>query len=91
MITHICDRCGQPIEAGQLRFLARIEVFAPPDVLPIGPQDLFSNTTEEMEQILKQCEGMTEEELMRDVYVNFEFDLCRPCQQAYIANPLPTT
>ncbi len=32
---------------------------------------------------------MTEEELMQDVYVDFQFDLCRPCQRAYIKNPLP--
>ena len=31
---------------------------------------------------------MTEEELMQDVYVDFQFDLCRPCQRAYIKNPL---
>jgi len=32
---------------------------------------------------------MTEEELMQDVYVDFQFDLCRACQRAYIKDPLP--
>ena len=36
--------------------------------------------------ILKQY--TTEEELMRDVYVKFEFDLCRVCQKAYVTDPL---
>lgn len=31
---------------------------------------------------------MTEEELMRDVYIEFQFDLCRACQKAYVSAPL---
>jgi hypothetical protein len=26
---------------------------------------------------------------MQDVYVDFQFDLCRPCQRFYIKDPLP--
>ena len=32
MMTHICDRCGRPLEPGQLRYIARIEVLAAADV-----------------------------------------------------------
>ena len=32
MITHICDRCGRPLEPGQLRYIARIEVLAAAEV-----------------------------------------------------------
>jgi aryl-alcohol dehydrogenase-like predicted oxidoreductase len=35
------------------------------------------------------CMGMTEEELMRDVYVDFQFDLCRSCQKACVAALMP--
>ena len=41
-----------------------------------------------MDALLQQCEQLTEEELMRDVYVKFEFDLCRVCQKAYVTDPL---
>jgi hypothetical protein len=27
---------------------------------------------------------------MQDVYVDFQFDLCRACQRAYIKDPLPS-
>jgi len=27
--------------------------------------------------------------LMRDVYVQFEFDLCRACQRIVVESPLP--
>ena len=88
MITHICDRCGRPIEKGGLRYIARIEVAAAADPLEITLNDLLRDTRREMDTLLRQCEQLTEEELMRDVYVKFEFDLCRACQQAYVTDPL---
>ena len=88
MITHLCDRCGRPIEEGELRYVARIEVFAAADPLKVSAEDLAADTRGEMERLLERCAGMTEEELMRDVHVAFQFDLCRRCQQAYVINPL---
>jgi len=88
MVTHICDRCGRPIEQGQLRYIAKIQVFAAADPLEITLEDLLRNTRREMDRLLQQCEGLTEAELMRDVYVKFEYDLCRACQKAYVNNPL---
>lgn len=69
--------------------MARIEVFAAYDPLEVTFEDLTKDHAEEIRKLLEQCKGMTEEELMRDVYVKMEFDLCRPCQRAYIENPLP--
>jgi hypothetical protein len=88
MITHICDRCGRPLERGQLRYIARIEVLAAADPLEITLNDLLRDSRRELDALLAQCEQLTEEELMRDVYVKFEFDLCRACQKAYVTDPL---
>jgi hypothetical protein len=88
MITHICDRCARPIEKGQLRYVAKIQVLAAADPLEITLEDLLSDTRREMDALLAQCEELSEEELMRDVYVKFEFDLCRACQKFYITDPL---
>jgi hypothetical protein len=41
-----------------------------------------------MEDLLERCAGMTEDELMQDVHVAFQFDLCPRCHKAYLANPL---
>jgi hypothetical protein len=91
MITHICDRCGRPLEQGQLRYVARIEVLAAADPLEITLDDLLRDSRREMDALLEQCEQLTEEELMRDVYVKFVFDLCRACQKAYVSDPLADT
>ena len=88
MITHICDRCGRPLEQGQLRYIARIEVLAAADPLEITLDDLLRDSRREMDALLEQCEHLTEEQLMRDVYVKFEFDLCRSCQKSYVTDPL---
>jgi len=88
MITHICDRCGRPIEKGQLRYTAKIEVFAAADPLEITLDDLLRDSRREMDALLEQCEHLTEEQLMRDVYVKFEFDLCHFCQKSYVTDPL---
>ena len=89
MINRLCDRCGQPIETGALRYIAKIQVYAAYDPLEITFEDLTQDHSDEIKQIIKQCGDMTEEELMRDVYVEFQFDLCRPCQRAYIKDPMP--
>jgi hypothetical protein len=89
MTTRLCDRCGQTIEEGALRYVAKIEVFAAYDPLQITFEDLRRDHTGEFNALLRQCDGLTEEELMRDVHVAFRFDLCRACQKVFVANPLP--
>jgi hypothetical protein len=89
MVTIICDRCGQPMDKGQLRYVAKIQVFAAYDPLEISFDDLTKDTRAEIRKLLKQMEGKSEEELMKEVFVAFEFDLCPACQREYVREPLP--
>jgi hypothetical protein len=88
MITHICDRCGKAIERGDVRYVAQIQVFAAAAPLEITLDDLLEDHAPEIDRLLRQCAGLSEEELMRDVHVEFQFDLCRACQKVYVTNPL---
>lgn len=88
MITHICDRCGKPIEKEEIRYVAKIEVFAAADPLEITFEDLFIDHRPEIDRLLNACEKLSEEELMRDVHVQYQFDLCRECQKTYVCDPL---
>ncbi len=88
MITHICDRCGRPMEERELRYVARIEVYAAANPLQISAEELLVDTRQQMDELVEQCRALSEEELMRDVHVAFKFDLCRRCQRAYLNNPL---
>ncbi len=87
-VTHLCDRCGQPLEKGQLRYTVKIQVFAAYDELEIGGKDLLQDHRQEIERLIEQTRHMTEEELMREVYVEMKFDLCRACQQEYLKQPI---
>ncbi len=89
MPTRLCDRCGQLIEEGALRYIAKIQVYAAYDPLNVDFADMRRDHTNEIKEILKRCEELSEEELMQDVYVDFQFDLCRACQRSYIKEPLP--
>ncbi|MGC8742924.1 MAG: hypothetical protein ACP5T0_03475 [Verrucomicrobiia bacterium] len=90
MITHFCDRCGRPILKGETRYVVNMKIYAAADQpLEISVEDLFRDHFAEIERIIEETESMTEEELMRDVYVEYKFDLCRQCQRALIYQPLP--
>jgi len=71
-----------------VRYIAKIQVYAAPDPPEISEKDLHRDHTADIERLLKQCENLTEDQLMEDVYVSFEFDLCSACQKSYIQNPL---
>lgn len=88
MITHICDRCGRPMEQAELRYIAKIQVYAAPTPITITPEDLLTDQKRKIKDLQEQCERMTEDELMRDVHVEFQYDLCRRCQKTFITNPL---
>jgi len=87
-ITHLCDRCGQPLEKGQLRYTVKIQVFAAYDEMEISGKDLLKSHKKEIKELIEQARNMTEEELMRDVYVELQFDLCRACQREYVKQPI---
>ena len=88
-ITHLCDRCGQPLEKGQLRYTVKIQVFAAYDELEVSGKDLLKSHKAEIQRLIEQTSHMTEEELMREVYVELRFDLCRECQREYLKQPIP--
>jgi hypothetical protein len=86
--TEYCDRCGQPIAQGALRFVVRLQVFAAADTLEVTAAELLDHPQERIEELLRQCEGLTEEQLMEDVYVEREYDLCPACKRRFMEHPL---
>ena len=87
--THACDRCGRPLGKDETRFIAKIQVYAETGPIEITAEDLAEDKSEEIESASKRAETMSEEEMMKDVFVEMKYDLCRPCQREYLENPLP--
>ncbi|MEW6365236.1 MAG: hypothetical protein AB1714_11450 [Acidobacteriota bacterium] len=84
-----CQKCGRELPAGKLRYLVRIEVTAACEPIEVDLDESKHDYIQDIRRLIEDCEGLTEEELMQSVYVSFQFDLCRACQQAYIRDPLP--
>lgn len=86
--SHICDRCGCPIESDELRYIVEIQVYAAPTPIRIDEEDL-RNPDSALAETIEQCEGRSEQELMDEVHKQFKLDLCRRCQKQYILDPIP--
>jgi hypothetical protein len=89
IFSHLRDRCNCPAEGTETRYIAKIQVYAAPSEIHISAEELVAPPTQELAKIDDDCAGMTEEELMRDVHVEFSYDLCRTCQKEYIKSPIP--
>jgi len=85
-----CDLCGHELRAkSEVRYEVRIEVKAAYDPLEITEQDLAQDLRAEIAKVLRQLEGISEEDARNEVYRQFEFDLCAACQRRYVRGPLP--
>ena len=87
-----CDLCGQALLAkSEVRYEVRIEVKAAYDPLEVTEDDLAQDLRAEIARIIRQLEGISEEEAQNEVYRQFEFDLCAACQKRYVKEPLSRT
>ncbi|MGB0583192.1 MAG: hypothetical protein ACPGVU_26200 [Limisphaerales bacterium] len=86
--SHICDRCGFPIEGEELRYIVKIQVYAAPSKIIISEEEL-NEPKSAIVETLEQCKEKSAQDHMDDVYKEFQKDLCRRCQQDYIRNPIP--
>ena len=85
-----CDLCGQELLAkSEVRYEVRIEVRAAYDPLEITEEDLANDVRAEIAKLLRQLDGISEEDAQSEVYRQFEFDLCAACQKRYVREPLP--
>mgnify|MGYP001576762984 CR=1 FL=1 len=87
-----CDRCGRGLYHDvDVRYEVRIEIKSAYDVMEITKEDLERDFASEMEALVRQASGMSEEELQDQVYKVFSFDLCATCQREYLRDPLGRT
>lgn len=86
----VCDRCGKNLLIDEsVRYTVLIRVQAAYDPLEITEEDLRRDLDAEMNKTVEALEHVTPEEAMNQVFREFRFDLCPPCQRAYLAAPLP--
>jgi phage FluMu protein Com len=79
-----CHRCGRMLADGDLRYQVAVRVRSMFDgVIPDaekGPND------GELENLLREMEGLSEEELNRQVHEDDVFVMCPRCKEAFMEN-----
>ena len=83
-----CDMCGARIDRNELRYVLKMKIFAAYDTLKIEFSDLQKDYEDEIQKLVEEMKRMDPKELEEDVFKQFNFDLCRRCQQRFIKNPL---
>jgi hypothetical protein len=89
MLHYSCDLCGKELLVEEdLRYVAKVEVYAAYDPLEITEEDLEEDHMEEISELIKQMDHMDDQELEDQVYKSFRFDLCPECHKKFLKDPL---
>jgi len=85
----VCHRCGRELTPGEGNFyVARIEAFADPTPPNLSAEELAGlDTAAEIDRLIEQMKGMSEQELMDQVYRRMTIHLCGSCYARWIENP----
>ncbi|RMG08514.1 MAG: hypothetical protein D6731_21765 [Planctomycetota bacterium] len=85
-----CDRCDGPLLVREdVRYEVFIRVQAAYDPMELNLDALAAaDVGDELERLREAIERKSAEELEAEVYKEFRFDLCLPCQRRYLRDPL---
>jgi hypothetical protein len=84
----VCRRCGAELTPGSGTFYrVTIEAVADPTPPTITAADPARDHRAEIERLLAQLEGLSEEEALAQVYRRLTLSLCGPCYRQWIENP----
>ncbi len=85
----LCDRCAVELQPGRgEHYVIRIEAIADPTPPTITEEDLQRDVAGEIERLLEELRGLSEQEAMDQVYRKVILHLCTRCYRAWIENPL---
>ena len=80
-----CARCGVELRPGTGNFyLVRIEAMADPSPPRFSEDDLKQDPRAEIERLFRQMSGLSERELIDQVYRRLVVYLCGPCYRQWI-------
>ena len=84
-----CARCGAELTPGAGDFyVVRIEALADPSPPRFSEEDLAHDHRAEIERLIEQMWGLSERELMDQVYRQLVLYLCGPCYRQWIEDPV---
>jgi hypothetical protein len=80
--------CGCLIIGDEVRYELNMKLFAGYDILEITEEDLKRDTSRDLDALVRLMNKMDAEELERQVYEEFHFDICVRCRELFRNDPL---
>lgn len=86
----LCHRCGCALTPGEGNFyVVRIDAVCDPSPPTFDSNESITDIAADWERLLDQMRGLSERELMDQVYRRLTLHLCGPCYAAWIDDPTP--
>ena len=87
-----CAHCAIGLHPGTgTSYRITIEAVADPAPPVISAEDLATDLRQQIQQLMAQLQGISEQEAMDQVYRRLMFHLCGPCYRRWIQNPTGKT
>ena len=84
-----CQRCSAPIVRGRGEcYVVKIHAVADPTPPVITEEELAADVRSEIQTLLNQLRGLSEQALIDQVYRRELFYLCGPCYRHWIKDPM---
>jgi len=84
MADLFCDRCGDFLPEGGLRYTVHVQIISDFEGVMVFDGD---DMTAEMRTIFKETDAKAERELEEEVYQEISFTLCPKCKKRFIHDP----
>lgn len=83
-----CDRCSTQLVPGKGNFfVVNIEAVADPSPPNIDEEDLHKDHRREIQELVEEMRGLSQQELLDQVYRRVTILLCLRCYAEWIENP----
>lgn len=84
MSDHFCDKCGEYLPEGSLKYTVHLQIISDFDGVMLFDGDC---TDEEAQRIFSRAEDIDEKELEEEVYQELSFTLCVRCKKRFAKDP----
>src|SRR5262245_42938059 len=85
MLHYTCDLCKRELEADDLRYVVKFELFA---ALDPAESDELEDDRDHLLEVQDLLEGLDDDRVGDDVYKQAQYDLCPQCARKVRRNPL---
>ena len=84
MSDHFCDKCGEYLPEGSLKYSVQIQLISDFDGVMVCDT---ADSELETQELMEEAEEISEQELEDEVYQELSFVLCSRCRKRFARDP----